>query len=141
MQALAFARRLRDQLESAHVTYQRHPLRIRASIGLASIGNDTVGSIEDLIKLATHRMQQAASRKEDRIVGQDDLAFVKPPSLPSDIERAVQTLEYLNAERLGDGSNEILRRLLPFIDSAVRRLHVDFPADELARALQDKKPG
>ena len=138
-QALAFARRLHDQLERAQVTYNKQQLKIRASVGIGSLGHDTAATLEELIKIALQRLEKAASsRKAERIVGQDEVSVVKPPTLPSDIERALQALENLNAERLGDMVNEILRRLLPFLHGAFRRLRIELPVEKIKQILQGK---
>jgi len=137
-QALAFARRLQDQLEHAQVTYHQQRLKIRASIGIGSLGHDTAGSLEELIKIALQRLEKAAARKAERIVGQDEVSVVKPPTLPSDIERAIQALENLNAERLGDLTAEILRRLLPFLHGAFRRLRIELPVEKIQQMLKGR---
>lgn len=137
-QALAFARRLHDQLEKAQVTYHGHALKIRPSIGVAVLGVDTAVSIEELIKLALQRLEQAAARPAQRIVGQDEISLVKPVTLPSDIERAVQVLEGANAEGLGEAANEVLRRILPFVHGACKRLHIELPLDKMLQALKGR---
>src|SRR5258706_6185852 len=49
-QALAFARRMHEQLDKAQVNYRDQVLKIRTSIGLAALDVDTVASIEELMK-------------------------------------------------------------------------------------------
>ena len=137
-QALAFARRMHDQLEKAQVTYRDHVLRIRASIGLAALDVDAASSIEELMKLAQQRLQDAASRKVERIVSQDEVSLVKPVSLPSDIDRAVQVIEHADADQLGDMASEVLRRVLPFVLAVCRRLNVELPLDKIAQALRNQ---
>src|SRR4029077_2972010 len=93
-QALAYAHRLRDQLEKAQVRFREQLLKIRLSMGLAALDADTAASLEDLMKLALQRLQRAASGVTERIVAKDEAALdiAKPSILPSDVERAVQTL-------------------------------------------------
>jgi len=68
------------------------------------------------MKLAQQRLKDAANRRaQQRIVNQDEVSLVKPMTLPSDIDRAVQVIENTNADQLGDASSEVLRRILPFI--------------------------
>jgi len=136
-QALTFARRMHEQLEKAQVTYRNHVLRIRTSIGLAALDVDSASSIEDLMKLALQRLQDAASRKAERSASQDEGSAVKPVSLPSDIERAVQLIEHANADQLGDAASEMLRRMLPFVLAVCRRLNVEFPLDKITQALRN----
>jgi two-component system, cell cycle response regulator len=139
-QALAFARRMHEQLEKAQVTYRDQVLKIRTSIGLAALDVDTAASLEDLMRLALQRLQQAAAnRKAQSIVGQDEVRVVKAPSLPSDLERAVQVLEAAKPDQLaGDIGSEVLRRLLPFVTAACKRLGVDLPVDKIQQALKGR---
>jgi hypothetical protein len=58
--------------------------------------------------------------------------------LPGDIESAVKAIEGTNPERLGEAGNEVLRRLLPFLLAACRRLNVELPADKIAQALKSR---
>ncbi|HEY6241240.1 MAG TPA: diguanylate cyclase [Burkholderiales bacterium] len=138
-QALAFARRMHEQMEKAQVTYREHVLKIRTSIGLAALDVDTVSSVEELMKLALQRLQDAASRKAQRIVNQDEVSLVKPMTLPSDIDRAVQVIEHANADQMGDTANEVLRRILPFLLAVCRRLNVEFPLDKITQALRNQQ--
>jgi diguanylate cyclase (GGDEF)-like protein len=139
-QALAFARRMHEQLEKAQVTYRGEVLRISTSIGLAALDVDAAASIEELMKLAQQRLKDAAHRKaQQRIVNQDEVNLVKPLSLPSDVDRAVQVLENANAEQMGEAANETLRRILPFIVSVCRKLNVEIPLDKITQALRNQK--
>jgi diguanylate cyclase (GGDEF)-like protein len=67
-QVLGFARRLHAQLESAQVKHGKEVLKIRTSFGLATLGESTA-SVEDLMKVALQRLQTAANRPSDPIVG------------------------------------------------------------------------
>ena len=138
-QALAFARRMHEQLQKAQVTYREQVLRIGASIGLAALDVDTVSTVEELMKLAQQRLKDAAQKKaQQRIVNQDEVNLVKLRSLPSDIERAVQVIENANADQIGDSSSEILRRILPFIVGVCRKLNVEVPLDKITQALRNQ---
>jgi two-component system, cell cycle response regulator len=136
-QVMAFARRMYEQLSKAQVAYRGQPLKIVSSFGVATLAQDTAGSIEELMKLALQRLQRAGSGKE-RIVGSEEITLVKPASLPSDIERAVQVLEQANSERLGEASNEVLRRLLPFLQGAFKRVKIDLPVEKITAILSRK---
>lgn len=138
-QALAFARRMHEQLEKAQVTYREQVLKIRSSIGLAALDVDAASSIEELMKLAQQRLQDAANRKaQQRIVNQDEVSLVKPLSLPSDIDRAVQVIENANAEQLGEAASEVLRRVLPFLVAVCRKLNVEIPLDKITQAIRNQ---
>lgn len=125
-QVLSFARLLREQLEKANE-------QIRVHCGISSVGADPAGSIEDLMKLARERLRKAAG-------GPTEARATAPSTLPVDVDRALQVLERVSPDRLGEASNEILRRLLPFLQEAFKRMQVDFPVDKVAQALKGRKP-
>jgi two-component system, cell cycle response regulator len=137
-QVMAFARRMHEQLNNAQSTYRGQPLKIVSSFGVASLVTDTANSIEDLMKLALQRLQRAGASKDRRIVGGEEITLVRPATLPSDIDRAVQVLELIDANRLGDASNEVLRRLLPFLQTAFRRVKIELPIDKISSILKGK---
>jgi diguanylate cyclase (GGDEF)-like protein len=137
-QALAFARRMHEQLDKAQVKYRDQVLKIRTSIGLAALDVDNVASIEDLMKMAQQRLQDAASRKAQRVVDQEEASPLKPVTLPSDIDRAVQVIEHADAQQLGDAASEMLRRMLPFLLAVCRRLDVELPLDKITQALRNR---
>jgi diguanylate cyclase (GGDEF)-like protein len=138
-QAMAFARRMNEQLEKAQVTYRGQVLRISVSIGLSALDVDAAPSIEELMKLAQQRLRDAAARKaQQRIVDKDEVSLVKPLSLPSDIDRAVQVIENAKVEQLGEVATEALRRMLPFILAVCRRLNVELPLDKITQAIRNQ---
>jgi two-component system, cell cycle response regulator len=138
-QAMAFARRMSEQLEKAQVNYRGQVLRIGASMGLAALDVDAASSIDELMKLAQQRLKDAAARKaQQRIVNQDEVSLVRPVNLPSDIERAVQVIENAKAEQLGDAASEVLRRMLPFIVAVCRKLNVEIPLDKITQAMRNQ---
>jgi diguanylate cyclase (GGDEF)-like protein len=138
-QATAFARRMNEQLEKAQVTYRGQVLRIGTSIGLSALDVDAASSIEELMKLAQQRLKDAAARKaQQRIVNQDEVSLVKPLTLPSDIDRAVGVIENANAQQLGEAGTEVLRRMLPFILAVCRRLDIELPLDRITQAMRNQ---
>jgi len=114
-QMLAFARRLRAQLEGAHVTWRGQPVRITSSFGAASLSIDAVGSIEELMRAAMQRLQ-AASRQAEPIVGYEQARPSGPATLPGDIERALLVLEQTDPQPLGDLAGEVAKRLLRIVE-------------------------
>ncbi len=138
-QALAFARRMPEQLERAQVNYRGEVLKIATSMGLAALDVDAASSIEELIKLAQQRLKDASTKKaQQRIVNQDEVSLVKPVTLPSDIDRAVQVIENAKTEQLGDAASEALRRMLPFIVTVCRSLNVEIPLDKITQAIRNR---
>ena len=140
-QALAYAHRLRDQLEKAQVKFREQLLKIRLSMGLAALDADTAASLEDLMKLALQRLQRAAAGVTERIVAKDEAALdiAKPSILPSDVERAVQTLETANADDLGDAAYHALQRLMPFVAAVCERLGARSATELIRLALKDQE--
>ena len=136
-QVMSFAKRLHQQLQGAQVAYRGQALKILTTFGIAA-PNDAASSIEDLMKLALQRLQKAAATPQ-RIVGADEVMVVKQATLPGDIDRAVQVLEQASAERLGDAANEILRRLLPFLSAAFKRVKIELPVDKINAILSKHK--
>ena len=137
-QAMAFARRMGEQLEKAQVNYRGQVLRIGASMGLAALDVDAASSIDELMKLAQQRLKDVAARKaQQRIVNQDEVSLMKPVNLPSDIERAVQVIENAKPEQLGDAASELLRRMLPFLVAVCRKLNVEIPLDKITQAMRN----
>jgi hypothetical protein len=128
-----------EQLKAAQVAYRGQVLKIVSSFGVASLGHDSAASIEDLIKLALQRLQRASASAGVRIVGAEDIGSIKVASIPVEIERAIQVLEKINAERLGLSSGDMLLRLLPFLQSAFKQLKIDLPWDKIAALLKSKK--
>jgi two-component system cell cycle response regulator len=114
-QVLAFARRLREQLEAAKVSYGGRVLRMRVSAGVASLGTDTVGTIEDLIRLGIHRLDTAVAPAAALAA-----AAESRPKLPAEIEAALQVLERLDAVKLDQLADDIARRLAPIVQAALK---------------------
>ena len=113
-QVLAFAKRLRDQLEAAKVSYGGKTLRIRVSTGVASLGVDNVGAIEEMMKLALQRLDRA------ELVAAPAAAPEKKVALPAEIDAALKVLEGLDAVRLNTFADEIARRLAPVVQAALK---------------------
>jgi diguanylate cyclase (GGDEF)-like protein len=140
-QALGFARRLHSQLEAAQVKHGKEILKIRTSFGLAS-ATDATASIEDLMKIALQRLQTAASRAGEPIVGEPEAAAAAPASRPAavpaaapasppaavpepavpaaasapagqnDVARALEVLERADPKYLDEAAEAVLKGLL-----------------------------
>jgi len=138
-QVMALARRLHEQMKAAQVAYRGQTLKIVSSFGVATLGNDQAAAVEDLVKLALQRLQRAGSGASDRIVGSEDIGSIKVPTISAEIERALQVLEKVNAERLGINPADMLLRLLPFLQSAFKQVKLDLPWDKIGTVLKSKK--
>jgi two-component system cell cycle response regulator len=133
-QAAAFARRLQEQLVNARIGFQGRTLKIQASIGLAALDADTAASVEDLMRLASKRLTQAGAQAALR-------AREREPAhgLPPDVERALQVLERIPADRMGEAAVEVLRRLGPVVRAACKQLQVEAPAEAVFKAVERAK--
>jgi len=115
-QILAFAKRLRDQLEAAKVSYGGKVLKIRASTGVASLGIDDAATIEDLMKVGLQRLDRAM----EPVAAHAALPAPARPALPADVDAALRVLEGLDAVRLDQFADEIARRLAPLVQLALK---------------------
>ncbi len=103
-QMQALGERLRRELADAKVTHRDRQLSFPSRIGVASLAADGGGSLEDLMRLAMRRLDEAAAR-------------AKPPAapparaLPEELERALRALEKADWPRLGDAAPQVLHRL------------------------------
>jgi diguanylate cyclase (GGDEF)-like protein len=98
-QMLQLAKRLQAQLQQAKVSYAGQALRIAVSYGVSSIHIDAVNTVDELMALASQRLDGAA------------LTLPAGEALPAEIDQALRVLEHADASRLGDVSDEILERL------------------------------
>jgi two-component system cell cycle response regulator len=132
-QALAFARRLRERLDTARVTHAGEAIRIRTSIGVSALGNDAADSIEALLKAADARLERAAARSEaERAKPQEDFAATLQRGMPNDIQMAVNMLDKAAVER----ASEVLDRLGPLVKTTCARVGIDL--QEFLFLLQSK---
>src|SRR5207244_1095084 len=85
-QVLAFARRLSEQLQNAKITYGNQLLKIKASYGVASLGADAAGSIDELMKLAMQRVEEGVKEQgvKEQVAPQPQPAS-RVASLPEEI--------------------------------------------------------
>ena len=100
------ADRLRAQLEQAKLTFGKQSLKIVSRVGVASLGADAAGSIEELMRAALQRLGTAPSSSAPALA---------PPAAgaqaPAEVEQALQTLERADVSRLGAAATEVLKRL------------------------------
>jgi len=97
------AERLRAQLEQAKLSFGKQPLHIVSRVGVASLGADAVGSIEELMRAALQRLDTP-----------QPVAVPAPAAaaqLPAEVEQALQTLERADIGRTGEATTELLKRL------------------------------
>jgi two-component system cell cycle response regulator len=99
-QMLLLAKRLHGQLLQARVAYAGQPLRIAASYGVSSLHIDAVDSFDELMALATKRLDGGTLTLPS---GAD--------ALPAEIDQALRVLEHADTTGLGEVTQEIVERL------------------------------
>jgi diguanylate cyclase (GGDEF)-like protein len=105
-QALAFAKRLKEQLEKANIAYGGQQLTMRVSIGIASLGAEA--AIEDLIKTAAQGMKS-------EIAPAAPAAPAAVP-LPTQLEQAIAMLERVDPQRHGPIVAPVAKRLAAILE-------------------------
>lgn len=132
-QAVVFARRLRERLDSARITHGAEALRIRTSFGVAALGHDTPGSVEDLLKIAAERLEKAAAKSEEqRAAAPNDFGATLQRATGNDVDLAVKMLDKAAVER----ASEVLEKLGPLVKTTCARVGIDL--QEFLFLLQSK---
>jgi len=132
-QAVIFARRLRERLDSARVTHAGEQVKIRTSFGVAALGHDNPGAIEDLLKIAGERLEKAAAKTEEqRAAAPMDFGATLQRATGNDIDLAVKMLDKAASDR----ASEVLDKLGPLVKSTCARVGIDL--QEFLFLLQSK---
>ncbi len=132
-QAIAFARRLRERLDTARVSHGSEQLPIRTSLGVSSLVQDRSPSIEDLFKVAMDRLERAAARPVSQPPDMtQNLAATLQRAVQNDVSLAVQMLEKASQERYA----EVMDKLGPLIKANCGRLGIEL--QEYFHMLQAK---
>lgn len=103
-QMRALGERLQLELAEAKVTHRDQRLRFPSRVAVASLAADPSGSVEDLMRLALQRLDQA--RPATRAP-----APPAPRALPEEIEAALARLEKADWARLADAAPQVMHRL------------------------------
>ena len=101
---MAVAQRLQRELDDAKVRYKEQPLKFICSLGVASVA-DQANSIEDLMRLALHRLQRTPAAPAPAP------PRAMPTGLPEDLERVLRFLENMDPARLGAAAELFAKRL------------------------------
>jgi diguanylate cyclase (GGDEF)-like protein len=132
-QAVVFARRLRERLETARVTHAGTELRIRTSFGVAAMGHDNPGSIDDLLKIAGERLDKAAAKTEEqRAAAPNDFGATLQRATGNDVDLAIKMLDKAAEAR----ASEVLDKLGPLVKTTCARVGIDL--QEFLFLLQSK---
>jgi diguanylate cyclase (GGDEF)-like protein len=132
-QAVVFARRLRERLDSARITHAGEQIRIRTSFGVSAMGHDNPGSIEDLLKVAGERLEKAAAKSEEqRAAAPFDFGATLQRATGNDVELAIKMLDKAAVDR----ASEVLDKLGPLVKTTCARVGIDL--QEFLFLLQSK---
>ena len=132
-QAVVFARRLRERLDTARITHGNEAVRIRTSFGVAAMGHDNPGSIEDLLKIALERLEKAAAKSEEqRAAAPMDFGATLQRATGNDVDLAIKMLDKAAADR----ASEVLDKLGPLVKTTCARVGIDL--QEFLFLLQSK---
>lgn len=133
-QAVVFARRLRERLDTARITHGNEQLRIRNSFGVAALGHDNPGSIEDLLKIALERLEKAAAKSEEqRAAAPMDFGATLQRATGNDVDLAIKMLDKAAEAR----ASEVLDKLGPLVKNTCARVGIDL--QEFLFLLQSKQ--
>jgi two-component system cell cycle response regulator len=122
-QALAFARRLQERLQSAQIRLAGKVHSIRASFGVSSLGVDAVSTIEDLMKRAIERMRKSEVQPPAPAAPPPAVPAIAAAALPADVEMAMKLLETA-AGRVTEARPTLIQRLQKLMDS-LKAKHAD----------------
>jgi two-component system, cell cycle response regulator len=133
-QAVVFARRLRERLDTARITHNNEAVRIRTSFGVSATGHDNPGSIEDLLKIAGERLEKAAAKSEEqRAAAPMDFGATLQRATGNDIDLAIKMLDKAAEAR----ASEVLDKLGPLVKTTCARVGIDL--QEFLFLLQSKQ--
>jgi len=132
-QAVVFARRLRERLDTARISHAGEALRIRTSFGVAALGHDNPGSVEDLLKIALERLEKASAKSEEqRAAAPNDFGATLQRATGNDVDLAIKMLDKAAEAR----ASEVLDKLGPLVKTTCSRVGIDL--QEFLFLLQSK---
>jgi len=110
-QAVAFGKRLKEQLEKAQINYNNQALGMRVAVGIGALGHDAANSIEELIKAAAQRMGQATPA-----AAAAPLPKPQAVAMPPELEKAIALLERVDPQRHAPIVGMVARRLAAIME-------------------------
>ena len=131
----AFAERVREAVEVAHVAVQGRQISLTVSIGVASIPGDTATSATGLLELAGDRMQQAMKFGGNRIVSG---ATSTPPVRQMKLQHALEMISARREDAVVPHIEALGIQVLPLLRLMNQELGLELPLAEIERRLQDR---
>lgn len=137
----AFALRLQKAMEKLVMTYREERIRISVTIGVSNATNDDIGTVSELVGLATRRAQTGRQAGGNRVIG--DRGEVTQASVDRLITQAVSIDQVLERIRAGESAEvtsqlpQVIATLLPLLQLLESRLRCGIPLDRLEKYQMD----
>jgi len=131
----AFAERVREAVEVAHVAVQGRQISLTVSIGVASIPGDAATSAIGLLELAGDRMQQAMTSGGNRILSGESSA---PPLRQMKLQHALELITARREDAVLPHIEALGVQVLPLLRLMNQELGLELPLAEIERRLQDR---
>lgn len=131
----AFAQRVREAVEVAHVPVQGQPVRLTVSIGVASVPSDEADTALALLELAGQRMLEGMGSGGNRIVagagGPAALRQIK-------VQRALELIVAQRSDLVRTQLGQLGIELLPLLHLMNQDLGLNLPMADIERRLRDR---
>jgi len=127
----AFAMRMRSVIEGLALGYRGELIRISLTIGLANSRHDHCETINDLIGLASNRIQQGQAAGGNRVVGAGGVVERQAVEVMT-LERANALLESKSYAELKPHVAALTKRLLAVLEFIEAEYQVGIPLEALA---------
>mgnify|MGYP003382581516 CR=1 FL=1 len=131
----AFAQRVREAVEVAHVPVQGQPVRLTVSIGVASVPSDEADTALALLELAGQRMLEGMGSGGNRIVagagGPAALRQIK-------VQRALELIAAQRSDVVRTQLGQLGVELLPLLHLMNQDLGLNLPMADIERRLRDR---
>ncbi|KON80612.1 response regulator [Azoarcus sp. PA01] len=137
----AFALRLQKAMEKLVMTYREEQIRISVTIGVANATNDDIGTVSELVGLATQRAQTGRQAGGNRVIG--DRGEVTQAFVDRLITQAVSIDQVLERIQAGESVEltsqlpQVIATLLPLLQLLESRLRCGIPLDRLEKYQMD----
>ena len=131
----AFAERVREAVEVAHVAVQGRSLSLTVSIGVASIPGDLANSAIALLDLATERMHEAMLAGGNRVVSGANTGV---PARQMKLQHALELITARHEVAVLPHLAELGTQILPLLRLLNQELGLELPLAEVERRLHDR---
>lgn len=131
----AFAERVREAVEVAHVPVQGQPVSLTVSIGVASVPVDQADTAPALLELAGRRMREGMQAGGNRIVAGDGV----PAKLRQlKLQRALELIAAHRSEVVRPHLGQLGVEILPLLHLMNRDLGLNLPLADIERRFRDR---